>query len=115
MSLRNKVTELLNKGGHDIVNEFFHSEISDNITWDSDEVGDFRKTVSDQGVKFEHVDNYGGEGQGDEYWSVYKFSSGNEDVYVKFDGCYASYIGADYDQWFFVEPKQVMVTQFVRV
>lgn len=115
MSLKSKVTELLNKGGHDIVNEFFHSEISDNITWDSDEVSDFRKIASDEGVKFEFVDNYGGEEQGREYWSVYKFSSGDESVYVQFDGWYASYEGSEYEEWFFVKPVEVMKIEFKRV
>ncbi len=115
MSLNAKVTELLNDGGYDIINKFFHSEISDNITWDSDEVSDFRKIASDQGVKFEHVDNYGGEGQGDHYWSVYKFSSSDESVYVKFEGFYASYVGADFNEWFFVQPKEVTVTKFFKI
>lgn len=116
MSLKSKVTELLNDSDSDIINEFFHSEISDNITWDSDEIANFRKAAHDLGIKFEHVDNYGGEGQGEDYWSVYKFSSvDNEVVHVKFDGCYASYYGSEFNSWFFVEPKQVVVTKFVAV
>lgn len=115
MSLQNKVQELLNEVDSDIINEFFHSEIADNITWDSDEVANFRKRASDAGIKFEHVDNYGGEGMGEQYWSVYSFNNATEVVYVKFDGCYASYVGSEFDEWFFVEPKEVSVTQFHRV
>lgn len=43
MSLKQKVTDLLNEVDGDIISEFFHSEISDNITWDSEEIADFRK------------------------------------------------------------------------
>lgn len=65
---------------------------------------------------FEEVDSYGGEGQGEDYWRVYKFVSiSNEVAYVKFNGYYTSYDGADYRNWFFVEPKQVMVTQYFKV
>ena len=67
MSLKEQVEEILNNADNDIIREFFHSEISDNTKWDSDEVTDFRKQLSDVGIKFEHVDNYGGEEQGRSY------------------------------------------------
>lgn len=115
MSLKQKVAELLNEADSDIIQEFFHSEISDNITWDSEEIADFRKKLSDVGIRFEHVDNYGGEEQGRDYWSIYAFHDEAHVVYVKFDGWYASYHGSEYEEWFFVEPRQVQVTQFERV
>ena len=114
MSLKEKVKEFLNEADNDIIQEFFHSEISDNITWDSEEVADFRKKLSDASIRFEHVDNYGGEEQGRDYWSIYAFHDEAHVVYVKFDGWYASYHGSEYDEWYFVEPRQVQVTQFER-
>lgn len=114
MSLKQKVTDLLNEADSDIIQEFFHSEISDNITGDSEEIEDFRKKLSDVGIRFEHVDNYGGEEQGRDYWSIYAFHDEAHVVYVKFDGWYASYHGSEYEEWFFVEPRQVQVTQFER-
>lgn len=74
----------------------------------------FEKKLSDLDIKFEHVDNYGGEEQGRDYWSIYSFSNDTDVVYVKFDGWYASYHGSEYDEWYFVEPRQVQVTQFER-
>lgn len=115
MSLKSKVTELLNEADHDIIQEFFHSEISDNITWDSDEVSNFRKLVADQGITFEHVDNYGGEEMGRDYWSVYRFSKGDESVLVRFDGWYQSYNGSEFEEWFFAEAKPVSSYEYVRI
>ena len=114
MSLKDKVKELLNEADSDIIQEFFHSEITENTKWDSDEVTEFRKKLSDAGVRFEHVDSYGGEEQGRDYWSIYAFHDEANVVYVKFDGWYASYHGSEYEEWFFVEPRQVQVTQFER-
>ena len=65
-------------------------------------------------LKIEHVDNFGGEGCGDQYWSVYSFTKDNQTVYVKFDGWYASHYGSEFTEWFFVKPKQVTVTQFIQ-
>ena len=62
----------------------------------------------------ECANGYGGEGKGEDYWTVYKFSNGNESVYVQFDGWYASYNGSEFDEWFFVEPKEVKVVKFSR-
>jgi len=47
----------------------------------------------------------GGEGKRDKYWTVYKFSSENEEVYIKFDGWYAAYQGSEFNEWFSVKPK----------
>ena len=57
--------------------------------------------------------NHGGEGQGDKYWSIYEFKQGDESVHVKFDGWYASHVGSEMTDYFFVEPKQVTVTKYV--
>ena len=66
------------------------------------------------GITAELADQYGGEGKGDKYWTVYKFSNGNESVYVHFGGWYSSYNGSEFNEWFFVEPKEVQVVQFQR-
>ena len=66
------------------------------------------------GITSEFADQYGGEDKGDKYWTVYKFSKGNEAVYVQFDGWYASYSGSEFNECFFVEPKEVQVVQFRR-
>lgn len=63
---------------------------------------------------FEHVDSYGGEGEGESYWEVFKFTSedGSEEGYFKLDGYYQSYDGGYYDELYQVYPKQVEVTQW---
>lgn len=60
----------------------------------------------------ELMEQHGGEGEGDQYWSVWKFFKGSESVYYKFNGWYASYNGAEFTEVFRVHPKQVMVTQY---
>jgi hypothetical protein len=101
----------------DLIHEsLFHSGYnSEPSEWDSDEEKEFRAALTEAGVVCRHEDNYGGEGQGDDYWSVYSFTRGDEKVYVKFDGWYASYNGAEFNEWFFVEPKEKVITVFDRV
>lgn len=46
------------------------------------------------------VDSYGGEGQGSDFWSVIQIRNPddhNEQYYIKFQGWYASYNGAEYE------------------
>ena len=66
-------------------------ESVDDIENDDD---DFKKLFLKLG-KFEMVARHGGEGKGDQYWSVYHFD--NHDVYIKFGGWYASHHGAEYN------------------
>lgn len=56
------------------------------------------------------TDEYGGEGQGDEYWYVFSVSDGKTKRHIKVDGWYASYDGGWYDEWYEVFPKQKTVT-----
>lgn len=58
------------------------------------------------------MQSHGGEGEGSDYYTVYSFTKDDETVYVKFQGWYASYYGADYDSWKFVEPKQKTTTVY---
>lgn len=67
------------------------------------------------GVTFECVNQYGGEGQGDDYYSVYRFVRGEEECYVQFQGSYTSYCGSEYDDWFFVTPRETTITVYDRV
>jgi hypothetical protein len=66
-----------------------------------------------KGIEFEVEHHHGGEGQGEDYYTVYKFTRKGEDpVYVKFQGYYYSYDGSTFQDWFFVEPREVLVTQY---
>ena len=115
MSLKQQVAAILSEANNDVLHEFFHGELDDNTRWDSEEVTGFRKQLSDARIIFEFVDHYGGEDMGRDYWSIYAFHDEANVVYVKFDGWYASYDGSEYEEWFFVEPRQVQVTEFKRV
>lgn len=68
--------------------------------------------IEEHGFTAEAVDRCGGEGMGDEYWSVVRFTKNGESALVMFNGWYASYNGAEYEEWFFVEAREVMVTKY---
>lgn len=119
--IKSEVTELLKNADGQVIRQFFWSEVEDYLEGNDEdraaEFLEFLESLETSGISFEHCDNYGGEGQGDGYWSVYKFSNKgkSEFCHVKFNGSYSSYDGSEYDDWFFVEPKQVTVTQYVKV
>ena len=74
---------------------------------------DWRST----GQLFEHkgVDSHGGEGEGSDFYSVILIrnpDNHDEQYHIKFQGWYASYSGAEYDDWSFVEPKQKTITVY---
>lgn len=100
----------------DFISEsLFHSEYTaEPNEWDSDEEKEFRAALAEAGVVCRYEDNYGGEGQGDDYWSVYSFARGDEKIYVQFNGWYASYNGAEFNEWFFVEPKERVIAVWVQ-
>ena len=114
-NLKQFVENLLRDDAYaDFISEsLFHSEYkAEPSEWDSDEEKEFRAALADSSVVCQHEDNYGGEGRGDDYWSVYSFTRGDEKVYVKFNGWYASYNGAEFTEWLFVKPKEKVITVF---
>jgi len=69
-----------------------------------------------EGCKIEMVDHYGGEGQGETYYAVYKVTTPDGEVkHYQVDGWYASYDGSTYDDTFEVEPKEVMKIEWVKI
>lgn len=66
------------------------------------------------GLDWEEVEQYGGEGQGDTWYSVKYFSK--HDIYIKVDGYYQSYNGTEfYNGWNScsqVFPKQKTITVY---
>lgn len=117
VSLKDKVQVLLDTAGSDVVQAFFGSDTPEINKWTDkgSETEVFVKTCEGLNIKYEFIDNHGGEGEGEEYWSVFQFTHKNDSVYVQFNGSYQSYNGADFDEFFFVKPKAVVVTQFFRV
>lgn len=82
------------------------------IVWDNytDSVREGCEPYMD--IKADFISSYGGEDCGSDYWSVVKFTDATGSVLVKFQGWYASYHGADYQDWSFVEPKQKTITVY---
>lgn len=77
-------------------------------------VGDFSDSFSDfEGVTQEQLDHYGGEDMGAEYYSIYSFTKDGETVYIRFDGYYTSYNGADYQGFKFVKPTPVQRIEYI--
>ncbi len=95
---------------------FTAQQIKDAIEtdWEGDE-SEFYYCVEDKaelpslGVVATGVDNYGGEGQGDELWVVFKVG----DQLFEKDGYWQSWEGGTWDgDLFEVEPYEVTITKF---
>lgn len=106
------------KAHNDTVYHFFWSYANERSAEDGliiEEVqSDFGELIG-KGITFENVDSYGGEGKGEDYWSVYKFTLDNEVCWIRFDGWYSSYNGGEYSKFSFVKPKEVVVTRYIEV
>lgn len=63
--------------------------------------------------KFDCIEHFGGEGRGDDYWTVYYFE--DHDVYISFDGWYASHHGSEYNDMSEVRPKEVVKREWEAV
>lgn len=94
--------ELLD-GGEDMVSDsLFHSYFDTEISkYDHEDAVKFKQALIDNKVTVEHLDNFGGEGCGDDYYSVYSFTKQDETLVVKFQGWYQSYNGSEFTEWFF--------------
>lgn len=118
-NLKEMVKDLLNEADSDVKSGyFFRSEATDNNDDHEtyyDGVDEFTSACRKCGINYAYEDNFGGEGQGDDYWSVYSFTDGTDVVYVKFQGWYASFSGSEFSEWLFVEPKKVEVVKYVVV
>jgi len=114
-TLQQQVTDLLEGADSDVINQFFGSEWSDKYSkYDTDSDKEFKDELSKLKITTEHVDNFGGEGEGEDYWSVYKFkqlakgdalfTKGSEEVLIKFQGWHQSYKGREFTEFFVCKP-----------
>ena len=107
----------------DVASEAMHEDLFGSTPWypkgtpDSEKKGyqqsEFEIWADTQDIKANLVDSYGGEEQGSTYYSVYEFTQGDEKVYLKFEGWYASYNGAEYTGFSVVHPKEVTKIEYV--
>jgi hypothetical protein len=103
-------------GCENLRRQMFNSEYpKEGSRWNGDFEIEVLNKEKELGLEVKYENSYGGEGQDEEYWSVYSFTNGSETVFVKFDGSYYSYNGSEYDDYYFVEPKQVMVTRYEKI
>ena len=111
MSLKNTVKALLDEAGNSALESgFFHQEIGDN--YGDDDTDELSISLNEAGITFECVDSYGGEGQGENFYTVYVFKLGDETCFVKFQGWYQSYNGSEMTDWAFVTPKTIEVVVY---
>jgi hypothetical protein len=75
MALKDLVTEFLNdEANTDIVHSLFQSDWNLEISkWDGEQETAVKQSMIDANVVLTHKDNHGGEGEGEDYWSVYEF------------------------------------------
>lgn len=74
---------------------------------------DKKKDYTFDGLTSKLVAEYGGEGQGDEYWVVISVSDGKTTRYFRKDGHYASYYGGELDGYTAeVQPKEKVITVY---
>ncbi len=77
--------------------------------YDEVEYGDIELTIDGQTVTAKNEEQYGGEGQGDEYWIVFRVA----DQLFEKDGYWQSWEGGEYDgDLYEVEPYEVTVTKY---
>lgn len=104
MSFATKLMQFIADAGMD--NDFFVGEMNPKYPDEFDDALDKKFP----GIKYEHVDHYGGEGEGEDYWTVYKFTKDGKTVYLKWQGWYRSYNGSEFDYVFEVKPVERVVT-----
>lgn len=119
MSLYENIQDIFNSNEEDrerLITSFFDAEYNrERIQrwYSNEEVWDkFHEKIDELNLIINLSDQRGGEGQGEEYWSVYEFSSPEETVYIKFNGYYQSYEGATFTEFFEVFPKQKTITVY---
>lgn len=93
---------------------FFYQEVDGLEYYDEYITTQLKAKIKELNLKINCVEQVGGEGQGSDYWTVYKFEWFNGDVtYVKFEGWYASYVGSEFSEWKFVSPQPVTRIEYL--
>jgi len=77
----------------------------------------FKARLTAHSIGYELVESVGGdtEEDGSTYFKVYNFSDGVNECWIKFDGWYSSYDGAELRVYFPVKPEVKQVTVFEKV
>lgn len=112
-TLKETITEFIKDKKEVVSYDLFHGEFKmEKSSRDDEKRTAFRAKLVDLGLQMNLEARYGGEGEGDDYWSVYSVTNGEDTVYMRFQGWYASYHGSEFTEWFFVEPKEKTIVVF---
>lgn len=116
MTLQNLLTDYFNTNYRDAAEAMGGGayELWGNTPWKSTEYkpSNFELFAAKNDIdKPTDVEDYGGEDMGSTYYKIIKFTRGDDVVFIKFQGYYASYNGADYEDFHVVSPttKTVVV------
>lgn len=104
MSFATELMQFIDDNGKN--RDFFHGGMNQKYP---DEFDDSLNATF-PGIAYQSVDHYGGEGQGEDYWTVYEFTKDGETVYLKWQGWYYSYEGTTFDSVSEVKPVERVVT-----
>lgn len=66
-------------------------------------------------VRTEILNEYGGEDQGSDYYSIWEFSEKDETVILKFQGWYASHYGSEFREVFEVKAVHVQRVEYQKI
>ena len=100
MTLKQELTDIFNKSPE--IPEGFIQEYYD------------EEYFMDKGIFIKMMESRGGEGEGEDCYTVYSFIKGTELLFVKFQGSYFSYLGSELTEWFFAAPIPSVGIQYVR-
>lgn len=89
----------------------FYLELFEGFIYKSDRV---YETLLDNNYVVKIVDHHGGEGKGEDYWSVFSVTHFDEVYYFKIDGWYASHCGSEISggSYDFYEVKKIPVQTY---
>ncbi len=85
-----------------------HENVYENV----DEIDDNPELFNEYSKlgKCKMVKQYGGMDEGSDYYAVYHFV--DHDVYIQFQGWYASHHGSEYEEMFEVRPYEELVVKY---
>ena len=104
--------------------ELYDITDSNQIYCDGDLIGEIayiikyqpdRNKLSLSNFTIEQIEQFGGEGKGDEYWYIYKITELNsgEYCYIKYEGYYNSWNGTTWiDECYFVKPVEKTIVVY---
>jgi hypothetical protein len=93
--IEKSLSDFFDERGSDLMNEDF---LNDDIP---------------SGWSCKHIEHYGGEDAGSTYYTVYEFThTDGRSMFVRFNGWYQSYAGAEFNDWKIVSKKEKTIAVY---